>query len=213
MSWSLHKEIPAHIPREPSLKGFVENIAGIVDLVTFALQFFGGVDPLRTYDIPFVGLTEGEHSFDYTLNGEFFEIFGNEELIDSSFQVDVILHKKSSFMELSIMFKGSSTVPCDRCSNPLEIPMEGDYFAVVRYSDTPSDEEDVINILPNEDILNVSQPIFETIALTLPSKRKHKRKDCDPKVLKTLDELSRISNTESDPRWDALKELKKKDDK
>ena len=184
-----------------------------MDLITFALQFFGGVDPLRTYDIPFVGLSEGEHSFDFALEGKFFEIFGNEELADSSFHVDVNLNKKSSFMELSLSFTGDCIVPCDRCSTPLTIPLAGEYFAVVRFSDNPGEEEDIIYITPSEDMLNVAQPIFETIALALPSKRKHKKKDCDPEVLKTLKELSRVSSTEHDPRWDALKELKNKDDK
>jgi uncharacterized metal-binding protein YceD (DUF177 family) len=171
------------------------------------------VDLLRIFDIPFIGLTEGEHSYDYTLNGAFFEEFGNEDLKESSFKVDVVLNKKPTFMELSIHFSGSCTVPCDRCDAPLEVPLKGDSFIVVRFGDGPDDDDEVIYIPHHATQVNIAQPLFESIAVTLPAKRKHKKKDCDPKAIETLEQLNRSSEEESDPRWDALKVLKNKEAK
>jgi len=171
------------------------------------------VDPLRIFDIPFVGLTEGDHSYEYSLDRTFFEEFGNEDLYDSTFQVTADLNKKSSFMELSLSFKGVCTVPCDRCDQLVGLPLSGEYFTVIRFGEGSREDEDVIYLPVNEQILNVAQVIFESVALSLPSKRKHKKKDCDPAALKALEELGRNSNEENDPRWAALKELKNKEDK
>ena len=102
--------------------------------------------PLRIFDIPFIGLADGDHSYDYTLNGAFFEEFGNEELKESSFKVDVVLSKKPTFMELTMHFSGSCTVPCDRCDAPLEILMDGDSFLVVRFGEGPDQDEELMYI-------------------------------------------------------------------
>ncbi|MDA0972421.1 MAG: DUF177 domain-containing protein [Bacteroidetes bacterium] len=169
--------------------------------------------PLRIFDIPFIGLADGDHSYDYTLNGAFFEEFGNEELKESSFKVDVVLSKKPTFMELTMHFSGSCTVPCDRCDAPLEILMDGDSFLVVRFGEGPDQDEELMYIPNNATQVNIAQSLFETIAIMLPARRKHKKKDCDPKAIEALEQLSRSSEEESDPRWDALKILKTKEDK
>ncbi len=48
----------------------------------------------KEFDIPFVGLKQGEHRFDYRIDNSFFEEFGYTDFNETSLKVDVVLHKK-----------------------------------------------------------------------------------------------------------------------
>lgn len=166
------------------------------------------VDKLKTYKIPFTGLKEGVHRFEFRLDGKFFEEFGNEELGESEFYVDLDLDKQATFMDMTIQFEGSFHTECDRCLNNLELELGGERTFLVKSEGDPEDE-DMIILGPQDTELDVANSLYETIVAALPLKRAHSEDDCDPEVLERLDTYSHIDSEEIDPRWDALKKLKK----
>lgn len=169
--------------------------------------------------IPFVGLKLGKHQFEYQIDKSFFENFDYDEFEQSDIKVNVVLEKKSTMLELHFKHKGTVHVPCDLTSEMFDLPVKGTFRLVVQFGDAYNDDNDELLILPHgEHQIDVSQFIYEMIALSVPFKRIHpgvKDGSLDSEALKKLNELAvkeeKLKKAEekedTDPRWDKLKQL------
>lgn len=171
---------------------------------------------LKEYEIPFVGLKEGKHRFEYQIDSKFFEAFDFSEFSSADITAKVTLEKKRSLLELSFQCKGSVNVPCDLTNEPFDLNIKGNLFLVVKYGNEYNDENEELLIIPHgEHKINVAQYIYEMIILSVPAKRVHpgiKDGTLSSDILKKLEELQpkeeKINKTEeTDPRWDQLKKL------
>lgn len=168
---------------------------------------------LKKFTIPFVGLKQGNHLFEYQIDNTFFEAFGFDEFHSSKIQVNLDFLKKSTFFELTFDIKGVINVDCDLSLEPYDQEITCDFKLIVRFGPEYNDENEDILILPHEAYeLDVSQYVYETIVLAIPQKKIHpKVKDgsMDSEALKKLNELKiKEDTTENvDPRWDKLKDL------
>ena len=58
---------------------------------------------LREFKIPFVGLKEGKHEFDYRIDNTFFDLFDFDEFYSSDIRVRLDFVKKATFFELNFL--------------------------------------------------------------------------------------------------------------
>ena len=170
---------------------------------------------LKEFEIPFSGLKQGKHQFEYQIDQEFFDDFDYEEFNSCDVKVVAELHKMSTMMELELQASGTVNLACDSSGEPFDQPISGRLELVIKFGDDYSDEDDEILVLPHgEHQFNIAQYIYEMIVLAVPSKRIH------PGVLdgtlksEALDKLKELeprqdkqSPDETDPRWDALRNL------
>jgi uncharacterized metal-binding protein YceD (DUF177 family) len=175
------------------------------------------MNPLRDYDIAFVGLKEAVHYFDFKIDSSFFALFPDSPLHECDIQVKLRFDKKNSFFLLYFQISGTVKVPCSRCNTPLDYPVDADYNIVVKLGDAAAEnkeeDEDVIYLSRSETHLNVAQLLYEFIVLAVPVNRvvcsNIPGKECDPEVLRILSELTENKdNNETDPRWADLKNIK-----
>ncbi len=171
----------------------------------------------KTYVIPFSGLKEGGHRFEFQIEQSFFEAFAYEDFSEADIQVALLLHKKSTLLELEFKSTGTVGVLCDLTSEPYCQLLEGYLNLVIKFGETFNDDNDDILILPQGAYeVDVSQYIYEMIVLSVPSKRIHpgiKNGTLRSDILDRLEELQpnnrHIKTKEDiDPRWDALKTLR-----
>ncbi|AJR03075.1 YceD family protein [Siansivirga zeaxanthinifaciens] len=173
--------------------------------------------PLKEFTIPFVGLKIAKHHFDYKIEKAFFEYFEYEEFNDVNVDVDLILEKKSTLLELNFKISGFVNVNCDLTNEPYNQPIKNEFDLVVKFGDEYNDEYEDILIVPHGTYeINVQQYIYELIVLSVPIKRVHpgvKDGTLDSEILKKLEELSPKGEKENkieediDPRWNTLKKL------
>ncbi|GAB7258070.1 DUF177 domain-containing protein [uncultured Polaribacter sp.] len=169
---------------------------------------------LKQYNIQFVGLKEGKHLFEYSIDNTFFEFYNYSEFNKSSINVTLEFVKKSTFFELLFIASGTVNVPCDVTNEYFELEITSKLPLVVKFGPEYNDDNEEILILPHEVYqFNVAQFIYEMIVLAVPSKRVH------PKVLdgtmksEALSKLEELEIKEektvetTDPRWDKLKNL------
>jgi len=169
----------------------------------------------KEFSVPFSGLKQGKHEFDYAVNNEFFESFGYTDFNDAKLDLHVLLNKTSTMLEFELAAKGVVNIDCDITSEPYEQAISTDLELVVKFGEEYNDEDDEILIIPHgEHKVNVAQYVYEMIVLAVPQKRIHPGVldgTLDSEALKKLEELQpkeRKNNTEeTDPRWDALKKL------
>ena len=133
---------------------------------------------LKQFNIQFVGLKEGSHLFNYTIDNKFFEAFNFDEYKSSSIEVSLTFVKKSTLFELSFIAAGTIEIPCDLTNELYNQEIASELPLVVKFGPLYNDESEEILILPHEAYeFNVAQFIYEMIVLAVPNKRVH------PKVL------------------------------
>ena len=174
---------------------------------------------LNEFLIPFIGLKLGKHQFEYQINKAFFESFDYDEFESADIKVSVVFDKKNTMLELNFKHKGTIHVPCDLTNEMFDFPIKGKLKVIVQFGEEYNDDNDELLILPHgEHEINISQIIYEMIALSIPFRKVHpgvKDGTLDSEALRKLNEL-RVeeikednNNTEDniDPRWDKLKQL------
>ncbi len=169
------------------------------------------------FRIPFKGLKEGDHNFDFEIDASFFENFPESEIKEGQFHIEIVLHKTSRLLTFDFFIKGKVRVPCDRCLEMFDLPLTYTDTLYVKFGSTRHEESANTLIIPEDDyFLNVSQYIYEYIHLSLPIRKVHPldkngNPTCNPLMLEKLNELSESKKKIQaiDERWSALKGILK----
>lgn len=173
------------------------------------------MDKFRNYDIAFSGLKDGKHDFRFEVNQAFFNLFETEqEFSNPKIIADVFLDKHSTFLEFEINVKGSIQLVCDITLKDFDYPIENQIKVLVKFGEVYDDSDvDIITIPHKENTFNIAQLLYEDIVLTVPMKKVSP--DLSQEDIALLEKFSpqedeiEEQEDEIDPRWNALKNLKK----
>ncbi|MCB9308608.1 MAG: DUF177 domain-containing protein [Lewinellaceae bacterium] len=148
---------------------------------------------LNHFSIPFEGLKDGFHTFNFTLNNAFFKEFEASPIQEGSFVVDCTFEKKPKISILNFDFKGSYRTNCDRCLEQVDIPMSGEQTLLVKVHERMAgvEDEDVIFIDGHTSVIDLRQYLYEMVCVNMPMQNTFQCEDADPKpcnvdVLKLL---------------------------
>ncbi len=161
----------------------------------------------RDYIIPFAGLKLGFHDFEFEISDAFFEDLEYSIIHSGSVHVDLKLEKKEIMLLADFSFSGKVFTSCDRCNDPIEVPVSGEYRYIYKFGTGESDDESLIIISPDAFELDVREQIYEMITVSLPARCVHPEGECNPEVLEVLkqyelteDELP--EDDDEDTEWD-----------
>ena len=170
---------------------------------------------LELLKIDLKGFKADQQVLEYNLGDEFFGALDGSQLEHGALHVSVSIRKMTGFFELQFHTEGVVTVSCDRCLDDMDQPISADNSLVVKLGDTYSDD-DTVTIDEHEGILDLSWFIYEFTMLAIPIKHVHAPGKCNSAMTQKLAELSgavRSGEEEAeapiDPRWEALRKLKK----
>ncbi len=167
------------------------------------------MDPLKEHTIPFVGLKDGQHEFQFELGKAFFEAAGEEEFEGGQVQATVTLDKSPTMLITNIHVEGPVALRCDHCNGPMDLPVKGDQVQVFRFTgDGEEDDGELVTLDTSAHTVNLTHYLYECLRLAVPARRVHAPGQCDPEVEKVLGELSVDHEPVPDPRWEALNQLK-----
>ncbi len=168
---------------------------------------------LKDFNIPFIGLKEGIHQFEFEIDSAFFEQFDFSIIQTANFKVLVEFEKKVNMFNLNFDLKGSITANCDRCLEELTIEREGKEELIIKFGEESFSETDEIRIIAHSDHeLDITNEVYQYIHLLKPNKIEHETiEECNQEMVEKLVELTtKKENSETDPRWSALAKLKDK---
>ena len=172
---------------------------------------------LESLKIDLKGLKDEETSLDFILDEGYFEALDGADVKKGSLHVSVSIRKATGFFEFNFHTDGIVIIPCDRCLDDMELPVDTDNRLIVKLGSNYSEEDDIIVVPEDEGILDMSWFIYEFVTLAIPIRHVHAPGKCNPAMTQALEELSadRSSDEEStqpiDPRWEKLKALNIKD--
>ena len=165
--------------------------------------------------IPMSGVSDGDKSYSFKVDDEFFEVFGQSITSKGDVDINVKATKKGNYAILSIDLIGSLDVECDRCLDHFDFVIDGHHELILRSSrekeEESNDSEDVVFYDEEKGSYDLAPIAHEFLDLAVPIKKVHPEDIngnslCNPDMIKYLE---KNNDTESgDPRWEALKKLK-----
>lgn len=169
------------------------------------------MDYLKQFVIPFVGLSDGPHQYDYDIDDKFFASYEYTDISRANVRVDITLDKRDRMMVLEFRMLGTLGVACSRCGELFDMPVDTTETLYIKLGhEYKEDYDEVVTIPDTESHLNTAPWIFDFLCLAVPYRVVHPDKEdgtsgCDPEVIARLEEQS--GNPDVDPRWDKLKDL------
>jgi len=169
------------------------------------------LDYLAKYTIPYKGLKDGSHEFNFTADEKFFEHFQFENDFQGSVSVKATLLKKTLVMTLDLEIAGEINVVCDRCLDRFPYQVEGVSSLFIKFGETHEELADDVVVVPeSENEIKIAQYIYELILLSFPINFIHPDDEednstCNEEMIQKLEEHS--EKDEIDPRWNDLRKL------
>ena len=134
---------------------------------------------MDSFIIPLNGWAAGERKFRFHADTEFFHKFDNIEILDADVNVEIRVTKEGmQKVEAVLHLQGTVTVPCNRCLEPVVIPVEANPSEVL----APGEEEVDWDL---------SQAVYDYVCLSLPLQRVHPEGECNPDTVRFLSRKER----------------------
>lgn len=169
-----------------------------------------------SYAVRISGLGEGVHDFSFELDKQFFVSFEHPDIDNGNVHAEVALEKKTGHFGLHFSLEGELEVVCDRCLDKFMIPISSEQTLFIKTGEETGElDDDVLVIGRSDHEIEIGQYLYEFTILALPVQKLHPedadgKSTCNPDMLNQLEEhgsFEQESNEETDPRWDALKDI------
>lgn len=172
---------------------------------------------MNLFGINIVGLSFDTHEFDFDLGDSFFKQYKSDVVSEGSLHAQIAINKHETFMEATFKIKGAVKLICDRSLESFDFPIDINQKLMYKYGDEDREiSEDVVMIRRDTATLDLGQPMYEFIVLAIPMKKLHPRfqdeegeDDSEGKLVYSSPSEPAEDNNPVDPRWEALKKLKK----
>ncbi|HNV95846.1 MAG TPA: DUF177 domain-containing protein [Bacteroidales bacterium] len=167
---------------------------------------------LNDYIVPIVGTKDGLHQFDFSIDASFLKQYNYSDIVDILAKVHVNFYKSNRLFDISISMKGEIKVECDRCLDEFMMPVSFEHHLVVKAEDNSSDSEEEVVFIPEASTeIDLAPYVFETIVFSIPMRKVHPLDSdgnslCNKEMISKLNKYL-INESNTDPRWDSLKEM------
>ena len=159
----------------------------------------------KEYVIPFIGLKTGSHVFEYDLTDAFFEGIEDSIIHRGNVHVRLDLEKKETMLVGIYYVEGSVTTECDRCTDPIEVEVEGEYQIVYKIGGGDvSDDEAVVVLEKDAFEVDIEMNLYELVAVSLPLRKIHEIEDCNQDMIALLEKyvVNSLEDDEDDEDFD-----------
>lgn len=156
----------------------------------------------REYIIPFVGLKIGFHTFEFDITDTFFDDIEYSIIQSGKVHVSLRLEKKETMLIGVFQIEGLVTTSCDRCTDPIEVEIDGEYQIIYKFGGDLTDDEALIVLDPEAYELDVKMNLYELISVSLPVRVIHESGECNPEMLTLLEQYVVNANDDDDEDLD-----------
>lgn len=163
---------------------------------------------LDSYIVSLHDVTDGNVSYQWHVDDDFFSAVGGTEIRQGSLDVTLRVKETSGTFALDFQFEGTVQIPCDRCLELMDQPIAARRSLRVRLGDEFMDDGDVITVPQTDPTLNVAWNLYELIALEIPIRHVHPHDECNAPLPDDDDwDGDNVETPSVDSRWDELKKL------
>ncbi len=137
-----------------------------------------------TIKIDLLSASSNGEALQYHLDDAFFTSLEQEEIVGGD--VDAVVRVKSSssdYYEVAYTLNGTVCVLCDRCLETLAISLKTSDAVRIYVGDGEPTDLDAKVLTGRNLVYDLAWDLYETLALSLPTKRVHPGGDCNPNML------------------------------
>ncbi len=169
---------------------------------------------LEQFDIDLKALTQDVTPLEWGLDNQFFNALEGAQVQGGTLHVSGSIRKTVGFFELLLHTNGTVRIPCDRCLDLMDQPIEADLRLVVKLGSEYQEDDDIITVDESDPTLNTAWFIYESVILAVPIQHVHQPGDCNDAMMRVLSEHSAARSSDADaedaidPRWEKLRNLK-----
>lgn len=211
----------------------IKNSKDIAFVVLFFVPLRGfytkALSDFELYDVDLKALTPGKHEFEYLLEDKFFVDVDGGDVQRGKVRVSLTVKRTSMVFDMVFRIEGSVFVPCDRCLDDVEVPIDTRNHLVVKFGKEYTEEDaEIIVVSEEKGSINLAWFLYEFIALAVPMKHVHAQGKCNGAMMTKLKEhmagkedkggdgceeskedvsLDGGASGGCDPRWNALRGL------
>lgn len=165
--------------------------------------------------IPLKGLPKGESSFNFAIDGKFFQKFGNTRINEADCSVKAKVVRTSSMVSIKCTVGGFVVVECDRCLDDLTLKVDVERELKVGFGSVDingnGDEEDIIVVSSSDPEVSIDQFVYDYVCLSLPLVMVHPEGRCNPDMLARMGVAAETTEKEQGVSpFGKLKEMLKK---
>ena len=181
----------------------------------------------QQYYINLKDLQSDSQVIEYTLDDNYFQKIDSPEVKKGNVTATVTVKKKNNLFELSFLLKGFVQIPCNRCLDDMEQPIEYKEKLQVKFGNRFSEEDDTVIVPEADGGINIAWFLYEFIVLDIPIKHVHAPGECNKTMMTKLkkhitrqksddddevddvdfDDEEIIDETPTDSRWDGLQNI------
>ena len=170
---------------------------------------------MNDFTIKLGAITNGKNSFSFDIKDQFFEAFTMSDVECAEIKATALLDKDGAKMKLHLTIEGFvNNLLCDICTDEISVNINAETDVIIKVTDedlTSTDE--IFYIKKSENQIDLKQLIFEIIILSLPNRRQHPldkngESKCNKEMVDLVNKYTEVKEKSSDPRWDALKDIK-----
>lgn len=176
---------------------------------------------MNKYNVDIQALKDKEQAHSFVIDSAFFSLFQPTYLDKGSLTAEILLNRGVNMIKLHLEIHGQVELVCDRSLRPFEHAIHTSKDIVFKLGDRYEEmSEDVIMIDSKSGSIDVSQLIYDYIALEVPMKKLHpdydeENEEAEVLIWTSQNETSSLESEDSkseliDPRWSKLKSLNSK---
>ena len=181
------------------------------------------------YNIPLKGLKAESQVFEFILDNQYFKKIDSPEVQRGNVNAKVTVAYKTNLFELSFTLDGIIQIPCDRCLDDMNQPIQYKEKLQVKFGESFSEDGDIVIVPESDGAINIAWFLYEFIVLNIPIKHVHALGECNKTMVSKLkkhitrqksaddsdaeditfdddDDIS-VEETATDPRWDGLQNI------
>lgn len=163
---------------------------------------------LDSYKVDLKGISASKTAYNWHVDADFFSAVQGTEITSGCLDVELEVRKWAEAYELMFHIEGDVTVLCDRCLEPMDIPVMADVVLKAKLGDQYEDDGDMITVPYDEGCINVAWHIYELAALEIPIRHVHPDGECiGYSAEEEPEEEPQETQTSVDPRWDDLRKI------
>lgn len=143
--------------------------------------------PNEAYTVRLSSMKLGTHEFEFELNKAFFEVIDQSLIEDGEVFVKIKWERKETMMVAHFQLIGTVNTTCDRCNDPVSVPIHEQYKLIYKFGTEASDDENLIVLDPESIEVNLTDQLYEFAVIALPNRVVHPEGECNEEVMKLYD--------------------------
>ncbi|MEM6298196.1 MAG: DUF177 domain-containing protein [Bacteroidota bacterium] len=179
-----------------------------------------GEKQFKAFDISIQKLKNGEHEFTFQITDDFWEHFEHPEIQSGTFNVKLKLEKNDRLLNLDFDILGTVGLICDRSLRDFVEEIHLEESVLFKFGQNHEELDVSVFEIPHDtERINIAQLLYDLIGVAVPMKKIHpelrdeSEEELDEDgflIYSSQEEEDKTEETNADPRWAALQNLKNK---